>query len=176
MSGGSFSWRGKTNAPVDVPSTNHPASTLYPTTLGRMHSYVLMNQLAGGGTAPPDWMQLGLAARSALIVMRDLGLDLPDTGFSPAEVSQAFLGLKMGEVGVLNPAQFKGITLDPQRCPLAEPQAILMMEFFYARFGTGCVVETLQRLGSGQTVDEALNATTELTEAQFFQAWSAAMR
>lgn len=176
MSGGSFSWRGKTNAPVDVPRTNNPASTLYPTTLGRMHSYVLMNQLAGGGTSPPDWMQLGLAARSALSVMRDLGLDLPDTGFSATEVSPAFLGLKMGEVGVLNPAQFKGITLDPQRCPLAEPQAILMMEFFYARFGTACVVETLQRLGSGQTVDEALNATTELTEAQFFQAWSAAMR
>lgn len=62
---GTFEFRGKTNAPVDVPSTWISASTLYPTTLGRMHSYVLMNQLAGGGTAPPDWMQLGLAARSA---------------------------------------------------------------------------------------------------------------
>ncbi|MBV9468579.1 MAG: hypothetical protein JOZ57_04990, partial [Abitibacteriaceae bacterium] len=160
---------------VEIGSLIYSASTLYPTTLGRMHTYVLLNKLAGGGTAPPDWMQLGMAAQAAYSVMRDCGLNLPETGFSDREVLPPVLATRMVAFGILNPAQFRGIVWNPKWDPspasLAEPQAILMMEFFYGRFGAGAVVETLQRLGAGQTVDDALAATTGLNEVQFFQAW-----
>ena len=56
----------------------------------------------------------------------------------------------------------------------AEAQGLRMMLFFYNRFGAGRVAETLQRLGSGQSVNAALQATTGLTEAQFFIAWQRA--
>jgi hypothetical protein len=48
------------------------------------------------------------------------------------------------------------------------------VDYFYARFGAGCVVETLQRLGSGQSMDQAMLATTGMTEKQFLAAAQAA--
>ena len=45
--------------------------------------------------------------------------------------------------------------------------------YFYKRFGAGAFIETLQRLGSGQSIDAALQTTTGLTEQQFFAAAAA---
>ena len=42
--------------------------------------------------------------------------------------------------------------------------------YFYDKFGAGAFVETLQRLGSGQNIDAALQATTGLNQQQFFAA------
>ncbi len=49
---------------------------------------------------------------------------------------------------------------------LEDEDSTKMMRFFYARFGAGAVVETLQRLGAGQSADEALTATTGLTQQE----------
>ncbi len=58
--------------------------------------------------------------------------------------------------------------------PLEELDSTRRVQFFYDRFGAGAFVETLQRLGSGQSADQALQATTGLTQQQFFAAADAA--
>jgi hypothetical protein len=132
-----------------------------PAVLGRLHAYVYMDALAQGGTPVPAWMQLGLAGMSSRYVMLE-------SGESTTPLEDLSTVAAVG--GLLTPAQFPGALLG-QTTVIAETQAMRLMMFFYARFGAGHVVETLQRLGSGQSVDEALTATTGLTEQQFFVAW-----
>jgi hypothetical protein len=72
---------------------------------------------------------------------------------------------------LLGAAQFRGVPTDGSAGTIVDEQALGMMLYFYRRFGTGPVVETLQRLGSGQGWDEALVATTGLNEEQFFTQW-----
>jgi hypothetical protein len=75
---------------------------------------------------------------------------------------------------LLGPQQFRNVPTDGSATTtVASEQALSMMLYFYNRFGVGAVVETLQRLGSRQSVDEALLATTGLTEEQFFAQWAA---
>lgn len=50
-------------------------------------------------------------------------------------------------------------------------QAASLVAFFYARYGAGAVVETLQRLGAGQSIDTALQATTGGGELELFRRW-----
>ena len=57
--------------------------------------------------------------------------------------------------------------------PLVNLDSTNQVSFFYQRFGAGAFVETLQRLGSGQSIDAALQATTGLTQRQFFAAANA---
>ncbi len=57
--------------------------------------------------------------------------------------------------------------------PLVSLDSTNQVNYFYQRFGAGAFVETLQRLGSGQNIDDALQATTGLTEQQFFAAANA---
>ncbi|HEY0076878.1 MAG TPA: hypothetical protein VGB77_22530, partial [Abditibacteriaceae bacterium] len=80
--------------------------------------------------------------------------------------------LKTG--GLFSPEQFAQAGMRVNTLSQAEAQGYLVMQFFYNRFGAGRVAETLQRLGAGQSVDEALVATTGLTEAGFFAAWNRA--
>ena len=54
--------------------------------------------------------------------------------------------------------------------PLAKLDSTNRVSYFYQRYGAGAFIETLQRLGSGQSIDQALQATTGLTQAQFFAA------
>ena len=56
---------------------------------------------------------------------------------------------------------------------LVELASTRQVSFFYKRFGAGAFVETLQRLGSGQSIDSALLATTGLNQQQFFAAANA---
>ncbi|HEX8464264.1 MAG TPA: hypothetical protein VF627_06550 [Abditibacterium sp.] len=63
--------------------------------------------------------------------------------------------------------ELKGIDLDN----LEGLDSTSQMRFFFTQYGNGAVTETLQRLGSGQSIDTALHETTGLTEAQFFAVW-----
>jgi hypothetical protein len=146
-----------------LPSAGGPAQAMWavPAVLGRLHAYVYMDALAQGGTPVPPWMQLGLAAMSSRYVMLESG-----ESTTPQEDLSAVAAVG----GLLTPAQFSGVLMG-ETTVIAETQAMRLMMFFYARFGSGRVVETLQRLGSGKSVDEALTATTGLTEQQFFVAW-----
>jgi hypothetical protein len=90
--------------------------------------------------------------------------------YSPRQTLQGYARRNQ----LLSPQQFRGVPTDGSATSLlANEQALSMMLYFYNRFGSGRVVETLQRLGSRQTVDEALLATTGLTEEQFFAQWAA---
>jgi len=76
---------------------------------------------------------------------------------------------------LLGPREFEAWWRSPAKAlnlliPAARAQSMRMMTF-YERFGAGAVVETLQRLGAGQSIDQALQTTTELTQAEFFAAW-----
>jgi hypothetical protein len=73
--------------------------------------------------------------------------------------------------GLLGPEQFENVNLGADKDGIIEEQARRLMLFFYARFGAGAVIETLQRIGAGQNADDALLATTELTQTEFFIAW-----
>lgn len=137
--------------------------------ISQLHAYVLINSLAEGGTPVPDWMQLGIVGLTGLKV----------SGAGAGVNSLALLRPYAAAGQLLNAQQFQGVS---QRTGgngyisgLAEAQGATMMDYFYARFGAGNVVETLQRLGAGQSVDDALNATAGMNEQQFFESWYNAM-
>jgi len=133
-----------------------------PAIIGRLHAQVLVNALTQDGGNAPEWMQLGLMS-IANIAVSDTSLDnqaLPEALMQRA-VTNTLLG----------PEQFRGVNLGTDREGAVEAQARRLMLFFYEAFGPGAVVETMQRIGAGQDVNEALVATTELDENAFFQAW-----
>ena len=133
--------------------------------LARLHTYVLLNALAGGGTAVPAWMHYGLSG----LVNEGVSSDL----VAASRLEQAYSdSLKTG--GLFTPEQFARAGAQVNTLSQAEAQGYRLMSFFYNQFGAGRVAETLQRLGSGQSVDEALYATTGLSEIQFFAAWQRA--
>ena len=133
--------------------------------LARLHTYVLINSLAGGGTAVPAWMHYGLSG----LVNEGVSSDL----VAASRLGQAYTdSLKTG--GLFSPEQFARAGTQVNTLTQAEAQAYRLMSFFYQRFGAGAVTETLQRLGSGQSVDVALLATTGLNEVEFFAAWQRA--
>jgi len=136
--------------------------TAVPAVIARMHSYILVNALAEGGTPVPEWMSGGLASLINLKVISEI---------SNAGQQVEMLRQTAQAGGLLTPAQFRGAATRPQTAGIAEAQAANLMSYFYGRFGPGGVMETFQRLGSGESVDEALLATTGLNEEQFFQAW-----
>ncbi|MDQ3815052.1 MAG: hypothetical protein M3347_14060, partial [Armatimonadota bacterium] len=136
--------------------------TAVPAVLARMHAYILVNVLADGGTPPPDWMSLGLASLINLKVISEIS----NLGEQMQVLQQT---AEAG--GLLRPGQFRGAATREDTAGIAEAQAASMMSFFYNRFGAGPVVEAFQRLGAGESVDDALLATTGFNEQQFFEAW-----
>jgi hypothetical protein len=143
--------------------------------IGGLHARVLIDALARGGTPLPPWMYNGLAAMSEreLYIQTNRRLRRDNNNpyaYSPRQSLQGYWRRNQ----LLSPQQFRGVPTDGSaNLSLPEEQATAMMLYFYKRFGSGRVVETLQRLGSRQTVDEALLATTGLTEEQFFTQWAA---
>lgn len=133
-----------------------------PAIIGRLHSQVLLNALTEDGGVVPAWMQLGLMSISNIAVASTLGNNEP----VPEALAQTALA-----GGLLSPEEFQNINLGADEAGLVEAQARRLMLFFYAEFGPGAVVETLQRIGSGQTIEEALDVTTGLSEEEFFQNW-----
>jgi hypothetical protein len=129
--------------------------------LARLHSYVLLNALDEGGANVPAWLQLGIENLVNGVIAGDPQFVL--AGQSLAQAAQAG--------GLLTPDQF---SLGAELNPLAQAQAAAILTFFYNEHGAGGVVETLQRLGAGQTPDEAVQATTGGDVATLFQNWRTA--
>ena len=159
--------------------SKYPRSAEMPPELGRLHGHVLINALTRGGTPVPLWLQWGIAVLSASEMLKANNCPEGHELFIEKTAPQA--AAIVARYGALNPRTWQqtaqGLQNDAypvERVNLLEAQAQRMVRFFYAQFGSGAVVETLQRLGSGQSVDEALFATTGLSEAQFFAAWMAA--
>jgi hypothetical protein len=122
-----------------------------------------MNALLEGGQAPPRWMRLGLEA-------------LFDAAISGSNQIAPATGplYQVGQAGaLLGPTQFAN---PPANIPgLAEAEAVSLMVYFYDQDGPGAVVETLQRIGSGESDDDAMQATTGGDQMAFFKSWNDAV-
>ena len=129
--------------------------------LARFEAYALLDSyLSDGGGRVPAWMALGLAK----LVETEVNGNANSIRYDE-ELRR--LG---GVGGLLTPVQFDSQLGESSL--LAQAQATAMMTYFYAQFGPGRVAETVQRLGAGENIDDALMATTGLDQAGFFRAWS----
>ncbi len=131
--------------------------------LSRFHAQVLVNALTQDGSPVPGWIPYGIIATSTGQSVRtgNFGLGVP------VEL------LRFARLGLLwTPRQFDRFPLPLTENATAEAQAGALLATFYERFGRGAVVQTLQRIGSGENIDSALEATTNLNEEQFFRAWA----
>ena len=128
--------------------------------LARFEAYALLESYVGESNGRiPAWMRLGLATLADLTVNGDVVSAQYD------EELRRFAGAG----ALLTPRQF-----DPQvgdASLLAQAQATMIMRYFYDQFGAGRVSETIQRIGAGESVDNALLATTGLDEIGLFRAW-----
>lgn len=144
------------------PPVYAPLGQAVPAVIARLHAQVLLHAIAQDGAPIPAWMQLGLMSLSNIAVTSTLGNNEPPS---------AALSQTMQTGNLLAPDQFENVNLGADKTGLAEEQARRLMLFFYVRFGPGAVVETLQRIGAGEDADDALAATTELSQNEFFLAW-----
>lgn len=142
-----------------------PLGSAVPSVLARLHALLLVNALSEDGGHVPNWMTLGLNGLAAISAL-NTGTTT-NSGFgTPLFLNQfARAGLLLG------PAQFEAVPSTGEQTSLAEAQASNMMAFFYGRFGAGSLVEALQRIGDGQSVDDALQASIGMSEEDFFRAW-----
>ena len=138
--------------------------TSVPAVLSRFHAQILVNSLAQDGAPIPNWISYGL-----------ISLATGDAVNTGAFNTGTPLGLnRFARAGILlTPRQFDQILPPGEQSSAAEAQAASLMTFFYARFGPGAVAQTLQRLGSGENINSALDATTQLNEEGFFRTWAA---
>lgn len=137
--------------------------TSVPAVLSRFHAQILVNALAQDGAPVPNWISYGL-----------ISLSTGDAVTAGSFNTRPSLGLnQFARAGILlTPRQFDQLLPPGEQSGAAEAQAASLMAFFYGRFGAGAVAQTLQRLGSGQGIDSALLATTELNEEGFFRTWA----
>ena len=137
--------------------------TSVPAVLSRFHAQILVNALAQDGAPVPNWISHGL-----------ISLATGDAVTAGSFNTRPSLGLnQFARAGILlTPRQFDQLLPPGEQSGAAEAQSASLMAFFYARFGAGAVAQTLQRLGSGQGIDSALLATTQLNEEGFFRAWA----
>ena len=138
--------------------------TSVPAVLSRFHAQILVNSLAQDGAPVPNWISYGL-----------ISLASGDAVNAGAFNTGTPLGLnRFARAGILlTPRQFDQLLPPGEQSSAAEAQAASLMTFFYARFGSGAVAQTLQRLGSGENINSALDATTQLNEEGFFRTWAA---
>ena len=128
--------------------------------LARFEAYALLQAYIGeGGARVPAWMALGLEVLADVTVNGDT----QTANFNDQLQRFAAAG------GLLAPNQFNRQIGDSDA--LAQGQSLALIRYFYAQFGAGRVAETVQRLGAGESIDDALRATTGLSEIEFFRAW-----
>ena len=131
--------------------------------LARFEAYALLESYTGNGNNRiPSWMTLGLANLADLTVNGDA----LSVGYDEELRRYATTG------NLLAPRQFDAQLGESSILALAQSTAI--MRYFYAQFGAGRVAETVQRIGAGQSTDEALLATTGLDEIGLFREWRGA--
>ena len=148
-------------SPPGRPPYYAPLGQAVPAVIARLHTQVLLHAVAQDGAPVPAWMQLGLMSLSNVAITNQLG----DNSISDALNKTVQVG------GLLGPEQFENVNLGADKDGLVEEQARRLMQFFYVRFGAGAVIETLQRIGSGQNAEDAIFATTQLNQIEFFSAW-----
>ncbi len=149
----------------NLPARFVPLGSAVPSVLSRLHALLLLNALTEDGGHVPNWMALGLNGLAA-VSAQNVGTTTGRGFGSPLFLNQfARAGLLLG------PDQFESVPSTGEQSSIAEAQAANMIAFFYARFGAGALVETLQRIGDGQSIDDALQAATGANEQEFFQAW-----
>ena len=126
--------------------------------LARLETYALLNSYVGDSNARiPSWMVLGISPVT----------DLTLTARYDQELRRyATTG------NLLSPRQFDAQLGQPSLLALAQSTSIT--RYFTARFGAGNFIETIQRIGAGQSVDDALTATTGLNELGLFREWRSA--
>ena len=136
----------------------------------------LLNTLFQDGAAPPRWMELGLQTLADRQQSGpDIAFEIPAQGTENGIPQARTLRQEARANRLLAPPRFENTgILSGASGVVAIAQARSMMRYFYRRYGAGRVVETLQRIASGQNPDDAMNATIGLNQAQFFQAWSRA--
>ena len=127
--------------------------------LARLQAYANLAVWFDGGGRVPAWLAIGMEN----LVANAIGA-FPE-GAADTQTLQQFA--QAG--GLLLPAQFEALRGAPN--DLAVAQATSLMDFFYRRYGAGAVTETVQRLAAGQSVDNALTATTGQNQIGFFTAW-----
>lgn len=130
--------------------------------VGRLHGELLLNALTEDGTPAPVWMRLGIMNLASDAVTVENNAD--------QRTDQELI--KAGQANqLLSPDQFNAGAVNNNTSDLADLEAKSLMTYFYQQFGAGAVMETAQRLGSGEDIDQALQATTQMNEADFFTAW-----
>ncbi len=128
--------------------------------LARFETYALFDSYVGDSNGRiPSWMVLGLSTLADLTLNGDT---------LSAQYDQE-LRRYAATGNLLAPRQFDAQLGESSVLALAQSTAI--MRYFYARFGAGNVAETIQRIGAGQSVDDALTATTGLNELGLFREW-----
>lgn len=140
-----------------------PTSGIAATVLARLHTEVLLNVFGQGGTRVPVWLRSGLgnsvvAGITGGILIAGNESSLQSLAATGALLTPAQIAAQIGQ-GNSDGAE------------VARVQAASLVAFFYARYGAGAVVETLQRLGAGQSIDTALQATTGGGELELFRRW-----
>jgi hypothetical protein len=130
--------------------------------VGRLHGELLLNALTEDGTPAPVWMRLGMMnLASDAVTVENNGGQHPDQEL-----------IRAGQANqLLSPDQFNAGAINNTTSDLADLESKSLMSYFYQQFGAGAVMETAQRLGSGEDIDQALQATTQMNEADFFTAW-----
>jgi hypothetical protein len=130
--------------------------------VGRLHGELLLNALTEDGTPAPTWMRLGMMnLASDAVTVENNGDQRPDQEL-----------IRAGQANqLLSPDQFNAGAVNNTTSDLADMESKSLMSYFYQQFGAGAVMETAQRLGSGEDIDQALQATTQMNEADFFTAW-----
>ncbi|MEO6907095.1 MAG: hypothetical protein ABI210_04320 [Abditibacteriaceae bacterium] len=150
------------NIPQRVIQTGTAAAAI----VGRLHGELLLNALTEDGTSAPVWMRLGIMnLASDAVTVEDNANQRPDQDL-----------VKAGQANqLLSPDQFNAGVANNNTSSLADLQSRSLMSYFYQQFGSGAVMETAQRLGSGEDIDQALQATTQMNESGFFAAWYKAL-
>jgi hypothetical protein len=140
-----------------------------PILIGRLHGQVLVNRLAATGAPVPVWLRVGMESLVAQQVVGETAATASTAGVLRAAAATGQL---------LTPAQFEAVAtnggLTEAQSLMAENQAESIVQFFLARQGAGTLVETLQRLGAGQEIDNALADAAGINQDALFSAWSKA--
>jgi hypothetical protein len=126
--------------------------------LSRLQAYSQLSAWYDGTGRIPVWLALGIENQVA------------NTIGTPIEIINGQALEQFARVGgLLTPTQFDAQGGTPSS--IASLQATSLVDYFYKVHGAGAVTETIQRLANGESPDSALEATTQLNQMEFFQAW-----
>jgi hypothetical protein len=155
--------------------------------MARLQAQALINSITAGGTPPPDWMSDGFTNLARLYMAHALT--------NPKTPAASFLYVLGNGTGWHSRGSRLPRQVDEPGAPawwrsdteyfrsaaeivlIDKPQSqptTLALQALYKRVGKGGVAEIMQRLGAGESVDEAFEAVTGMTETECLKALSKA--